>query len=72
MFQTVNFCLRLEATLLHQPATVPPSLLGAPNPSGQTVNPWLSQGLRSVLEDQADTTLHEMVVVEDFYLVGKD
>ncbi|XP_037326364.2 FAST kinase domain-containing protein 2, mitochondrial [Pungitius pungitius] len=69
MFQTVNFCLRLEPTLLHQPATVPPSLLGTPNPSGQTVNPWLLQGLRSVLEDQADTMLHEKVVVEDFYSI---
>ncbi|KAM8904089.1 FAST kinase domain-containing protein 2, mitochondrial isoform 1-T1 [Spinachia spinachia] len=69
MFQMVNLCLRLEPALLHQPATVPPFLLGAYNPIGETINPMLSQGLQRVLEDQADTTLHEMVVVEDFYRV---
>ncbi|XP_044043972.1 FAST kinase domain-containing protein 2, mitochondrial [Siniperca chuatsi] len=69
MFQTVNLCLRLDHPPLLQPLSVPPSLLGDPAPSSPSANPWLSQGLQSVLGDQADTMLQEMVVVEDFYLI---
>ncbi|XP_031707664.1 FAST kinase domain-containing protein 2, mitochondrial [Anarrhichthys ocellatus] len=69
MFQTVNLCLGLERPPLPQPLTVPPSVLGDPVPSSPPVNPWLSQGLRSVLGDQADSMLQEMVVVENFYLI---
>ncbi|XP_054479947.1 FAST kinase domain-containing protein 2, mitochondrial [Anoplopoma fimbria] len=69
MFQTVNLCLRLESPPLPQPVTVPPSVLGNPAPSSQSVNQWLQQGLQSVLGDQADTMLQEMVMVENFYLI---
>ncbi|XP_031148119.1 FAST kinase domain-containing protein 2, mitochondrial [Sander lucioperca] len=69
MFQTVDLCLRLERPPLPQPLTVPPSVLGDPGPSSLSVNPLLSQGLQSVLGDQADTMLQEMVVVENFYLI---
>ncbi|XP_034407214.1 FAST kinase domain-containing protein 2, mitochondrial [Cyclopterus lumpus] len=69
MFQTVNLCLGLERPPLPGLVAVPPSLLGDPVPSSLPVNPWLSQGLQSVLADQADTTLQEMVVVENFYLI---
>ncbi|XP_035533768.1 FAST kinase domain-containing protein 2, mitochondrial isoform X2 [Morone saxatilis] len=70
MFQIVNLCLRLERPPLPQPLTVPPSALGAvappPNPP---VNLKLSQGLQSLLLDQADTTLQEMVLVENYYVI---
>ncbi|TNN51474.1 FAST kinase domain-containing protein 2, mitochondrial [Liparis tanakae] len=66
MFQTVNLCVGLERP---EPVAVPPSLLGDPVPSSLPVNPWLSQGLQSVLAERADTTLQEMVVVENFYLI---
>ncbi|XP_068446418.1 FAST kinase domain-containing protein 2, mitochondrial isoform X2 [Clinocottus analis] len=69
MFQTVNLCLGLERPLLPRLVAVPPSVLGNPVPSSPPVNPWLSQGLHSVLADQTDTTLQEMVVVENFYLI---
>ncbi|XP_049919715.1 FAST kinase domain-containing protein 2, mitochondrial isoform X2 [Epinephelus moara] len=69
MFQTVNLCLRLECPLLPQPLTLPPSVPGDPVPSRSSVNLNLSEGLRRVLGDQADTTLQEMVTVENFYLI---
>ncbi|KAA8579842.1 FAST kinase domain-containing protein 2, mitochondrial [Etheostoma spectabile] len=69
MFQTVNLCLRLEGPPLPQPLTVPPSVLGDPGPSSLSVNPLLSQGLQTMLGDQADTMLQEMVMVEKFYLI---
>lgn len=72
MFQTVNLCLRLDRPALPRPLTVPPSLLGDPAPSSPSVNLLLSQGLHSVLGVLADTVLQEMVVVENFYLIGKD
>lgn len=72
MFQTVDLCLRLDRPPLPRPLTVPPSLLGDPAPSRPSVSPLLSQGLRSVVGDQVDTVLQEMVVVENFYLIGKD
>ncbi len=72
MFQTVNMCLRLDRPPLPLSLAVPPSLLGDPTPRSPSVSPLLSQGLHSVLGDQADTVLQEMVVVENFYLIGKD
>lgn len=69
MFQTINVCLRLDSPPLPQPLTVPPSVLGDPVSSSLSVNPRLSQGLKCVLGDQADTMLQEMVVVENFYLL---
>ncbi|KAF3706312.1 FAST kinase domain-containing protein 2, mitochondrial Precursor [Channa argus] len=49
--------------------TIPPSVLGDPNPSIPSVNPQLSLGLQSMLGDQADTVTQEMVVVENFYVI---
>lgn len=72
MFQTVDLCLRLDHPPLPMPLTVPPFLLGDPVPSSPSAKPWLSQCLRSVLEDHADTTLQDMVFVENSYLIGKD
>ncbi|XP_078100214.1 FAST kinase domain-containing protein 2, mitochondrial [Sander vitreus] len=69
MFQTVNLCLRLERPPLPQPLTVPPSVLGDPGPRSLSVNPLLLKGLQSMLGDQADTMLQEMVVVENVYLI---
>lgn len=71
MFQTVDLCLRLDHPPLPSPLTVPAFLLGDPVPGSPPAKPWLSQSLRTVLEDQADATLQEMVLVEDSYLVGK-
>ena len=72
MFQTIDLCLRLDRPPLPRPLTVPPSLLGDPTPCTPSVNQWLSQCLQSVLEDQADTMLQEAVMVENFYLIGKE
>lgn len=72
MFQTVDLCLRLDRPPLPRPLAVPPSVLGDPTPRSPSVNQWLSQGLQSVLGDQADTVLQEMVMVENFYLIGKE
>ncbi|XP_039998272.1 FAST kinase domain-containing protein 2, mitochondrial [Xiphias gladius] len=69
MFQTVDLCLRLDRPPLPRPLAVPPSVLGDPTPRSPSVNQWLSQGLQSVLGDQADTVLQEMVMVENFYLI---
>lgn len=69
MFQTIDLCLRLECPPLPQPLTVPPSVLGDPVLGRPSVNLNLSEGLRSVLGDQANTTLQEMVMVENFYLI---
>ncbi|XP_040888039.1 FAST kinase domain-containing protein 2, mitochondrial [Toxotes jaculatrix] len=69
MFQTVDLCLRLDRPPLPRPMSVPPSVLGHYTPFSSPVNQWLSQGLRSVLGDQADTMLQEMVLVENFYLI---
>lgn len=70
MLQTVNLCFRLDRPPLPRPLTVPPSVLGDPVPHNLSVNPWLSQGLQSVVAEQADAMLQEMVVVEN-YLIGK-
>ncbi|XP_070712056.1 FAST kinase domain-containing protein 2, mitochondrial [Pempheris klunzingeri] len=68
MFQTVHLCLCLDRPPLPRPLTVPPSVLGDPIPTS-SANPWLLQGLRGLLEDQADAVLQEGVVVENFYLL---
>lgn len=72
MFQTVYLCLRLQHPSLLEALTIPPSVLGEPITSSPSVNQRLSQALRSVLGDEADTVLQEMVVVEKFYLIGND
>ncbi|XP_029030408.1 FAST kinase domain-containing protein 2, mitochondrial [Betta splendens] len=64
MLRTVDLCLHLD---LCQPLTVPS--LGNTESSIPSVNPQLSQGLQTVLGEQADTMLQEMVMVEDFYLI---
>lgn len=69
MFKTVNSCLRLDRPPLPQPLMVPPSYLGDPVPGSPPVNLLLSQGLQSVLADQTDTMLQEMVVVENVYII---
>lgn len=69
--QTVDLCLRLDLPHLPQPRSVPPSALGDSAPSSLSVNPQLSQVLRSVLGDEANNMLQEMVVVENVYLIGK-
>lgn len=68
MFRTVDLCLRLDRPPLLQPLTVPESFHGDPVHGSPSVHPWLSQSLRSVLEDP-DTKLQEMVVVEKFYVI---
>ncbi|KAF3857219.1 hypothetical protein F7725_009078 [Dissostichus mawsoni] len=69
MFQTVNLCLHLEHPVLPQPLTVPPTVLGAPVLDSRAVIPELSQCLQSVMEDQANTTLQERVLVLGFYFI---
>lgn len=72
MFQTVDLCLRLDRPPLLVPLAIPQSLLGDPNASTLLSKPWLSHSLRGMLEEQAGTTLQEMVLVENFHLIGKD
>ncbi|GAA6234375.1 FAST kinase domain-containing protein 2, mitochondrial isoform X1 [Lates japonicus] len=69
MFQMVDLCLRLDRPPLPRPLTVPPSVLGNPTLCSTPVNPWLSQSLQSILVDQADAKLEEMVMVENFYFI---
>ncbi|XP_041835077.1 FAST kinase domain-containing protein 2, mitochondrial [Melanotaenia boesemani] len=69
MFQTVDLCLRVDRPPLPRPLTVPTSVLGTSPLASPSVNQWLSQGLQSVLGDQAQTMLQERVVVENFYLI---
>ncbi|XP_033181444.1 FAST kinase domain-containing protein 2, mitochondrial [Mastacembelus armatus] len=69
MFQTVDLCLRLDRPPLPRPLSVHPSVLGDPAPSSTSVKLSLSQGLHSVLGDQAGTMLQEMVVVENVYVI---
>jgi len=71
MFQTVNLCLRIEHPVLPQPLTVPPTAMGAPVLDSGAVIPELSQCLQSVMEDQANTTLQERVLLLGFYFIGK-
>uniref|UniRef100_A0A3Q4ATM3 RAP domain-containing protein n=1 Tax=Mola mola TaxID=94237 RepID=A0A3Q4ATM3_MOLML len=60
MFQTVDLCLHLDRPPLPIPLTVPSCLLGDAAPASPPARPWLSQSLRRVLEDQADTMLQEI------------
>ncbi|XP_047186744.1 FAST kinase domain-containing protein 2, mitochondrial isoform X1 [Scophthalmus maximus] len=69
MFKTVDLCLRLDRPPLPRPLSVPPSVLEDPTPSSPSVNKVLSQGLQSVMVNQADAMLQEMVMVENFYLI---
>ncbi|XP_047211635.1 FAST kinase domain-containing protein 2, mitochondrial [Girardinichthys multiradiatus] len=69
MFQRVDLCLRLDRPPLPQPLTVPSSALGNPILNSPTVNLRLSKGLQSVLADQANAALQEMLVVENFYII---
>lgn len=71
MFKTVDSCLRLDRPPLPVPLAIPPSLLGDPDASSLLSKPWLSHSLRAVLEEQAGTTLQEMVLVENLHLIGK-
>lgn len=70
MFQMVDLCLRLDRPPLPQPLTVPTSVMGDDSPSSRPVNPRLSQGLQSVMGDEAHTTLQEMVLVENYLIDG--
>lgn len=72
MFKTVDLCLRLDRPPLPVPLAIPPSLLGGPSASTLLSKPWLSHSLRDLLEEQAGTTLQEMVLVENLHLIGKD
>ncbi|XP_061571676.1 FAST kinase domain-containing protein 2, mitochondrial [Cololabis saira] len=69
MFQMVDLCLRLDRPPLPQPLSVPVSVMGNRRPSNPPINPKLSEGLHRALEDQADATLQEMVVVESSYVI---
>ncbi|KAM4711106.1 FAST kinase domain-containing protein 2, mitochondrial [Anableps anableps] len=69
MFQRVDLCLRLDRPPLPQPLIVPSSVLGNPIPSSPSVNLRLSKSLQSVLADQANATLQEMLVIENFYVI---
>lgn len=68
----MDLCLRLDWPHLPRTLTVPSSALADAAPSSPSVNPWLLQGLQTVLGDQADEMLQESVLVENFYLIGKD
>ncbi|XP_077407771.1 FAST kinase domain-containing protein 2, mitochondrial isoform X2 [Vanacampus margaritifer] len=69
MFQTVHLCLHLDQPVLPQPLSVPATMLGEVTSSTPPVNQRLSQLLQRVLSTQADVSLQEMVVVENFYVI---
>ncbi|XP_036947681.1 FAST kinase domain-containing protein 2, mitochondrial [Acanthopagrus latus] len=69
MFRMVDASLRLDRPQLPQHLTVPPFVLGSPTPSSSADKLWLLQSLRSLVGDQADTVLQEMVVLENSYLI---
>lgn len=75
MLQTVLLCLRLDSPAFAEPLPRPPFPLGDPAPSSQpSAKPWLSQSLRSLLEEQelpGRAALQEMLSVENFYLIGE-
>uniref|UniRef100_A0A672FWV7 FAST kinase domains 2 n=1 Tax=Salarias fasciatus TaxID=181472 RepID=A0A672FWV7_SALFA len=52
MFHTVELCLRLDRPPLPPSVTFPTSVTEGPAPSQSSMNPWLLEGLRSLLEDQ--------------------
>lgn len=71
MLQTVLLCLRLDSPALSETLTLPsfPPGDGAPS-SAPPAKPWLSRSLRSLLEQQENTALQEMLLVENVYLIG--
>lgn len=71
MFQVVDLSLRLERPALPEPLQVPQLLLGDPDARPPPPRPWLSQSLRSVLEERPDAVLEEVVMVENFHVIGK-
>ncbi|CAG06685.1 unnamed protein product [Tetraodon nigroviridis] len=70
MLQTVLLCLRLDSPALSETLTLPsfPPGDGAPS-SAPPAKPWLSRSLRSLLEQQENTALQEMLLVENVYLI---
>lgn len=72
MLETVLLCLRLDSPAFAVPLPLPSFPLGDTAPSSQSsAKAWLSQSLRSLLEEQENTVLQEMVLVENFYLIGE-
>lgn len=72
MLQTVLLCLRLDSPAFPVPLTLPSFPLGDAAPrSLPLAKPWLSQSLRSLLEEQENTVLQEMVLVKSHYLIGE-
>uniref|UniRef100_A0A672GIH0 FAST kinase domains 2 n=1 Tax=Salarias fasciatus TaxID=181472 RepID=A0A672GIH0_SALFA len=57
MFHTVELCLRLDRPPLPPSVTFPTSVTEGPAPSQSSMNPWLLEGLRSLLEDQEHVTI---------------
>lgn len=72
MLRTIDLCIRLEAPALHVPLIFPSFPLEERAPSCEpTAKPWLFQSLKSLLEEQENAILQEMLLVENFYLLGK-
>uniref|UniRef100_A0A674MBJ4 FAST kinase domains 2 n=1 Tax=Takifugu rubripes TaxID=31033 RepID=A0A674MBJ4_TAKRU len=72
MLRTVDLCLRLDAPALPVPLILPSFLLGETTSRCEpSVKPWLSHSLKSLLEEQENAILQEMLLVENFYLIGK-
>lgn len=72
MLQTVLLCLRLDSPALSGALTLPPLPLGDAAPSSPpSAKAWLSQSLKSLLEEQENTALQEMQLVENVYLIGE-
>lgn len=72
MLRTVDLCLRLDAPAISVPLILTSFLLGETTPRSEpSVKPWLSHSLKSLLEEQENAILQEMLLVENFYLIGK-
>lgn len=71
IFQMVDLCLRLDQPQLLCSLTVPLSVLGDHVPDAPSVKQWLSESLRSVVAEQPESRLQEMVVEENFIVIGK-
>lgn len=74
MFQTLDLCLRLDRPPLPRPLTVPASVLGDDTACAYAppANQWLLESLQGLVQEQADTALQEMAMVENFYLIGRE
>lgn len=71
MLRTVELCLRLDSPVLPVPLPLPSFPLGDTATSSQpSAKPWLSPSLRSLVEEQKNTVLQEMLLVENVYLIG--